>query len=264
MPARRPEAQDRHADPASTTRTSSAPTGSSTRSPRTRTVKGACVAVDFGTATNFDVVSGAGEYLGGVIGPGVEISLEALTARAAKLPQDRPRRARGRDRQAHAGARSSRGFVYGFAGLVDGIDRRLREELGEEADASSPPAAWPRTIAPHCETIDEVDELLTLTRPAADPRAQHLAWSVQPPAHSPVPDRRRRDRQPRPARAAGRDRQLVRAPAGAATRRRPGRLGDGLELRAPLPQRAHAARAASASTPTSTRSRSSSSARTPR
>src|SRR6476646_4502620 len=50
-------------------------------------VKGACVAVDFGTSTNFDVVSRAGEYLGGVIGPGVEVSLEALTARAAKLPR---------------------------------------------------------------------------------------------------------------------------------------------------------------------------------
>jgi type III pantothenate kinase len=49
-------------------------------------VRGACVAVDFGTSTNFDVVSGAGEYLGGVIGPGVEVSMEALAARAAKLP----------------------------------------------------------------------------------------------------------------------------------------------------------------------------------
>ncbi len=50
-------------------------------------VRGACVTVDFGTSTNFDVVSGSGEYLGGVIGPGVEISLEALTARTAKLPR---------------------------------------------------------------------------------------------------------------------------------------------------------------------------------
>src|SRR5262249_51701115 len=50
-------------------------------------VKAACVSVDFGTSTNFDVVSGAGEYVGGVIGPGVEISMQALTARAAKLPR---------------------------------------------------------------------------------------------------------------------------------------------------------------------------------
>jgi len=123
-------------------------------------VKGACVAVDFGTSTNFDVVSGAGEYLGGVIGPGVEISLEALTARAAKLPRidiSSPQGAIGKHTQ---GAIQS-GFAYGFAGLVDGINRRLAEELGEKATfiATGGLAA---TIAPHCETIDEVDPLLTL------------------------------------------------------------------------------------------------------
>ena len=123
-------------------------------------VKGACVAVDFGTSTNFDVVSGAGEYLGGVIGPGVEISLEALTSRAAKLPRidlSAPPGAIGK----HTQAAIQSGFAYGFAGLVDGINRRLAEELGEKATflATGGLAA---TIAPHCETIDEVDELLTL------------------------------------------------------------------------------------------------------
>jgi type III pantothenate kinase len=123
-------------------------------------VGGACVAVDFGTSTNFDVVSGAGEYLGGVIGPGAEVSLEALTARTAKLPPielGSPERAIGK----HTEGAMESGFAYGFAGLVDGIDRRLADELGEEATfiATGGLAA---TIAPLCETIDEVDPLLTL------------------------------------------------------------------------------------------------------
>jgi type III pantothenate kinase len=121
---------------------------------------GACVAVDFGTSTNFDVVSGAGEYLGGVIGPGVEISMQALTARAAKLPRidlAAPQAAIGK----HTQAALESGFAYGFAGLVDGIDRRLAGELGEKATFIAT-GGLAHTIAPHCETIDEVDELLTL------------------------------------------------------------------------------------------------------
>ena len=119
-----------------------------------------CISVDFGTSTNFDVVSGAGEYLGGVIGPGVEISLEALTSRTAKLPRidlSAPDGPIGKHTQAAIQA----GFTYGFAGLVDGIDRRLAEALGEPTTfiATGGLAA---TIAPHCETIDEVDPLLTL------------------------------------------------------------------------------------------------------
>jgi type III pantothenate kinase len=123
-------------------------------------VKGACVAVDFGTSTNFDVVSGAGEYLGGVIGPGIEISMEALTARTAKLPQidlSRPGSAIGKHTQ---GAMQS-GFAYGFAGLVDGIDRRLADELGEPTRFIAT-GGLAQTIAPLCETIDDVDPLLTL------------------------------------------------------------------------------------------------------
>ena len=123
-------------------------------------VGGACVAVDFGTSTNFDVVSAAGEYLGGVIGPGVEISLEALHARAAKLPRvdlSSPRTAIGRHTQ---GAIES-GFAYGFAGLVDGVNRRLAGELDAEPAFLATGGLAP-TIAPLCETIDEVDELLTL------------------------------------------------------------------------------------------------------
>jgi type III pantothenate kinase len=123
-------------------------------------VGGACITVDFGTSTNFDVVSAAGEYLGGVIGPGVEISLDALTSRTAKLPQIeivRPESAIGR----HTVAAIQSGFAHGFAGLVDGINRSIADELDSPARfvATGGLAA---TIAPLCETIDEVDPLLTL------------------------------------------------------------------------------------------------------
>jgi type III pantothenate kinase len=123
-------------------------------------VEGACITVDFGTSTNFDVVSGAGEYLGGVIGPGVEISLEALTDRTAKLPRidvSDPGSAIGKNTVAAIQS----GFAYGFAGLVDGINRRLAEELGEEARTIAT-GGLAAVIAPQCETIDEVDPLLTL------------------------------------------------------------------------------------------------------
>ena len=126
-----PTPEDGDADPGrQPARAGRRPPGQRGRGPRP--VKGACVTVDFGTSTNFDVVSGAGEYLGGVIGPGVEVSLEALTARAAKLPRidlSSPEAAIGK----HTVAAIQSGFAYGFAGLVDGIDRRLADELGEQA-----------------------------------------------------------------------------------------------------------------------------------
>jgi type III pantothenate kinase len=123
-------------------------------------VGGPCIAVDFGTALNYDVVSAAGEYLGGVISPGVEISIEALSQRAAALPKVRlapPRAAIGR------GTREAMqsGVIYGYAGQVDGIVARLREELGDEATAIAT-GGWAHAIVPHCEQIDELDDLLTL------------------------------------------------------------------------------------------------------
>lgn len=124
-------------------------------------VGGACIAVDFGTAINYDVVSGAGEYLGGVISPGIEISLEALAARAARLPRvdiEEPRHAIGKGTKEAIQA----GVVYGFAGQVDGIVSRLREELGEEATTIAT-GGYAAAIVPACEQVDEVDELLTLT-----------------------------------------------------------------------------------------------------
>jgi type III pantothenate kinase len=122
---------------------------------------GACVVVDFGTGINFDAVSSAGEYLGGAIAPGVEISLTALTERGARIPRidlADPETAIGKSTR---GAIQS-GVVYGFAGLIDGIARRIEAELGEGTPfiATGGLAA---AIVPFCETIDEVDDLLTLS-----------------------------------------------------------------------------------------------------
>jgi type III pantothenate kinase len=130
-------------------------------------VGGACISVDFGTAINYDVVSSAGEYLGGVISPGIEISLEALAARAARLPRveiTRPEHAIGKGTQEAIQA----GVVYGYAGQVDGILGRLREELGEEATAIAT-GGYAEAITPFCEQVDEVDDLLTL-------RGLKLVW----------------------------------------------------------------------------------------
>ena len=121
---------------------------------------GACVVVDFGTGINFDAVSADGEYLGGAIAPGVEISLTALTERGARIPRidlAEPATAIGKSTR---GAIQS-GVVYGFAGLIDGVARRIAAELGEGVPfvATGGLAA---AIVPFCETIDEVDDLLTL------------------------------------------------------------------------------------------------------
>jgi type III pantothenate kinase len=124
-------------------------------------IQGACVVVDFGTSINYDVVSQGGEYLGGAIAPGVQISMDALTQRASKLVKveiDAPAAAIGRSTQ--QALRS--GIVYGFAGQVDGIVGRIREELGDEATAIAT-GGLATAIAPFCENIDEVDDLLTLT-----------------------------------------------------------------------------------------------------
>ncbi len=121
----------------------------------------ACVVADFGTTINFDAVSAEGEYLGGVIAPGIEMSLEALHQRTAKLPEidlAAPESAIGHGTLAAIQS----GIVYGFAGSVDGILSRIREELGDEATAIAT-GGMASVIVPHCEEIDEVDDLLTLT-----------------------------------------------------------------------------------------------------
>jgi type III pantothenate kinase len=123
-------------------------------------VGGACVIVDFGTAVTHDVVSATGEYLGGVIFPGVEISLEALTERAAALPKIDLTEPRGVIGKTTVDAIRS-GVLYGYAGMVDGILARLREELGELHTIATGGLAG--AVVPYCTAIDEVDDLLTLT-----------------------------------------------------------------------------------------------------
>jgi type III pantothenate kinase len=122
---------------------------------------GPCVVVDFGTAITYDPVSAEGEYLGGIISPGVEISLEALTERAAKLPKIDVAPPRSLIGKTTIDAIRS-GIVYGFAGQVDGILTRLREELGGEC-ATIATGGLASAIVPFCSTIDRVDDLLTLT-----------------------------------------------------------------------------------------------------
>jgi type III pantothenate kinase len=121
---------------------------------------GACVVVDFGTAVSHDVVSAGGEYLGGLIFPGVEISLEALSQRAAALPTidlTPPRALIGKSTVDAIRA----GVLYGFAGMVDAIIGRLHEELGDFRTLATGGLAG--AVVPHCRTIDEADDLLTLT-----------------------------------------------------------------------------------------------------
>ena len=120
----------------------------------------ACVVVDFGTAINYDVVSSDGEYLGGIIGPGIEISMEALTSRAARLTKvdiRKPRTLIGKTTEAAVQS----GIVYGFAAQVDGICRRLRNELGEDT-ATIATGGLASVIVDFAESIDVVDDLLTL------------------------------------------------------------------------------------------------------
>jgi type III pantothenate kinase len=119
----------------------------------------ACVVVDFGTGINVDVVSAEGDYLGGAIGPGLEISLSALIERAARITRidlEPPEAAIGRS----SVAAIQSGFVFGFAGMIDGIVRRIEAELGKASLLATGGLA--SSIVPFTETIDEVDEMLTL------------------------------------------------------------------------------------------------------
>ncbi len=119
------------------------------------------VVVDFGTSTNFDVVSAAGEYVGGVLAPGIEISMDALFERAARLVKvdfTEPETAIGKTTESALRA----GLVYGFAGQVDGIVERIRAELGDGAAPVIATGGLADLIAPHARTIEKVDPFLTL------------------------------------------------------------------------------------------------------
>jgi type III pantothenate kinase len=119
----------------------------------------ACVVVDFGTGINIDAVSAEGHYLGGAIGPGLEISLTALVERAARIGRidlEEPETAIGRSSRAAIQS----GFVFGFAGMIDGVVRRIEEELGSAEVIATGGLA--QVVVPFTETIEEVDEMLTL------------------------------------------------------------------------------------------------------
>jgi type III pantothenate kinase len=123
-------------------------------------VRSGVLVVDFGTATTFDCISPKGEYLGGVIAPGIQVSADALFARAAKLPRveiAKPPRVVGRNTQ-HS---MQSGIVYGYVGLVDGLVDRLVEELGFRC-AVLATGGLARLIAPLSRTIEDVDDDLTL------------------------------------------------------------------------------------------------------
>lgn len=120
---------------------------------------GPCVVVDFGTATTWEAVSGKGEFLGGVIAPGLEISAEALFARASKLPRIElvaPPQAIGKGTVDSMQA----GLVYGYAGLVEGVTRRVLEELGGGKVIGTGGLA--RVLAPYLPAFAAVDDDLTL------------------------------------------------------------------------------------------------------
>jgi type III pantothenate kinase len=121
-----------------------------------------CVVVDFGTAITYDAVSAAGEYLGGIITPGAEISIDALYDRAAKLPKVELAKPRSLIGKSTVDAIRS-GIVYGFAGQVEGIVARLRRELGQSTTVIATGGLAGVLVPFIRETIDAVDDLLTLT-----------------------------------------------------------------------------------------------------
>ena len=121
---------------------------------------GPCVVVDFGTAITFDVISVRGEYLGGVIAPGIGISSEALFARAAKLPRVEikdPGKVIGTNTVTHMQA----GLYYGAVDMVDGMLKRIKDELGGEITVVAT-GGHAKLVARGSKHIQHTDEFLTL------------------------------------------------------------------------------------------------------
>ena len=121
----------------------------------------ACIIIDFGTATTFDVVDQKGDYLGGVISPGLGVSLDALIARAAKLPKveiKKPDSIMGRNTVSAIQA----GTVYGYIGLVDGIVKRIIEAHPGEAFRVIATGGLAGLIGQESAYIESVEPFLTL------------------------------------------------------------------------------------------------------
>ena|SRR5499427_6606678 len=122
---------------------------------------GPCIVVDFGTAITFDAISAKGEYLGGVIAPGLGIAAEALFARAAKLPRVEikdPGKVIGTNTVTHMQA----GLYYGAVDMVDGMLARMKKELGENAKVVAT-GGQARLVGKGSKYIEHTDEFLTLT-----------------------------------------------------------------------------------------------------
>ena len=118
------------------------------------------IVVDFGTSTNFDVVSAKGEFVGGVLAPGIEISIDALASRAARLLKvelTRPRTVIGKST---VEALQS-GILYGFAGQIDGLVRRIEAELGARATVIAT-GGLAQVVIAESETLQRHEPDLTL------------------------------------------------------------------------------------------------------
>ncbi len=119
-----------------------------------------CIVVDFGTATTFDAINKQGEYIGGVITPGITISSDALFARAAKLPRVEIKKPETVIGSSTVGSIQS-GLYYGYAGLVDGILQRMIDELGEQTKVVATGGLAP-LISQASKLIETIDDTLTL------------------------------------------------------------------------------------------------------
>ncbi|MFZ0133108.1 MAG: type III pantothenate kinase [Desulfobacterales bacterium] len=119
------------------------------------------IVIDFGTATTFDSISEKGEYLGGAISPGIMIAAEALFMKASKLPRveiyQRPATVIGKD----TAASIQSGIIYGYAGLVDGMVRRMKSEMGSDPKVIAT-GGLAELMCDVSETIEAVEPLLTL------------------------------------------------------------------------------------------------------
>ncbi len=204
VPARRAGGEDRDADQdRQPPRARLRPARQRRRRPTSGSAAAACRSTS-GPRSTSTPSPREGEYLGGVIAPGLEVSIEALSSRAAKLPRiqlEEPDVAIGRNTLAALQS----GFVFGFAGLVDGIVTRMLDELGTPATVIAT-GGMATSIAPLCETIDEVDSYLTL-------KGLRLIWErnrMSPPS---TPSRPHRSR----SRSAA-----SRSPTGFCWRRSPG------------------------------------------
>jgi type III pantothenate kinase len=122
---------------------------------------GPLIVVDFGTATTFDCIDRDGNYLGGAIVPGIGIATEALVQRASKLPRielEKPKKVIGRN-TVHA---MQAGIVYGYAGQVDGLVKRIKAEMGTDNVKVIATGGLAELIASETESIEEIAPLLTL------------------------------------------------------------------------------------------------------